>query len=735
MANEVPFSKLAHDISQKAYRELHTLLDSLTEVDSEERKQRLIDFAVDTRHSLIRLLVAVRWHMEYSSYHLSASGLSNLASNRSFNLTNIADGLFSVNSVAKGAAATPSDVAYAAEVLGPGISPYRLPRVIEKSIDVDTTATMRGKKRSNPDKPLAPAIEPPVKRGSRKSPDETEPQMLVRLESKYAVRVGLPSGISVLSWEAEPEKVSVRIGLDNAWNADVILDSSDIHTANLRVMGFEILVRNDGNAYGARPAKSARDRQHDETLPMLSPSYRDLRGAIENRVSWAVQDSTEKGVQARIKSGLHCLCMALSRDCCSGIALSLLRDQVMILSRHPAWHKSKLKLFGVGSKAGPGVPLTIEYWTASPQFSASVSVKVPDDNGYWKSTSPSAQGIPDQILTLSHLPDLPVVGPDINLDFSALNVESLLLACARRRATHILALIFERLKENCPSFNFSAAANHTCASEAMVLSISNTGFSLLFSLSLKSGACSIRLLGNSTFPSLTRHNSYLELRRAIWAGEKHFTDGVDGAVRGLKKIIELQIECLRLSMFYYSTAFADEVAPLSWPAGNSAVEGPKEKHAQELDIRPPFLAVAPEKPKMFIPAFSWLTLSGTSGFDDYGGKKLVGKSSSNLLETTDSVFFARGKQLSTVSLNIDLKDLRASASASALWSELRYLNNSRFQREHLLRQFSVLGLTQVADIDPTLIPLTEKYLYNVAQFPGGSLTVNSVPAIGDGSQQ
>lgn len=673
--------------------------------------------------------------MEYSSYHLSASGLSNLASNRSYNLTTIADALFNVNAIAKGAAATPSDVAYAAEVLGPGISPYRLPRVIEKSILVDTVDRKRGEKRSFPEKPLPPIIEPPVKRGSRKSPDETEPEMLVRLESKYAVRVGLPSGISVLSWEAEPEHVSVRIGLKNAWNADVVLDSSDINTANLRVLGFEILVRNDGNAHGARPAKSDRDKRHDGPLPILSPCYRDLRGAIENRVSWAVQDAAEQGVQARLKAGLHCLCMALSRDCCSGIALNLLRDQAVIVSRHPAWYKYGVKLYGVGSKAGPGVPLTLEYWTASPRFRASVSVKVPDDSGYWNSTSPSAKGVPDQILNLSHSPDLPVVGPDINLDLAALNVESLLLACARRRGTHILALIFERLKEKASAVNFSAAANHTCASEAMVLSISNTGFSLLFSISLKSGAFSVRLLGNSTFPSLTRHSSYLELLRVIWNGEKHFTDGVDGAVRALERIIQLQIECLKLSMFYYSTAFADEVAPLSWPAGNSAVEGPKEKLTRKLDIRPPFLGVAGYKSKMFIPAFSWLNPSDNSAFDEYSGKKLVAKSTGNLLKTADSIVFVQGKQLSTISLNIDLKDLRASASASALWSELRYMNTSRFRRDHLLQKFATLGLTEVAETDPNLIELTEKYVYNATQLPGGSLTVDSHSNLGDGSQQ
>ncbi len=690
MANEVTFSKLAHDITQVSYRDLHALLDSLTELNSDESKARLLDYIASLRHRLIRLLVATRWHMEYSSYHLSAHSLNNIVTNRSANLTNVADTLCAVSATARSAAASASAVRESAEILGSGS--FRLPRVIEFAVGLDTLANT--KKRTNPEDPPDNSLQPPVKIGSRKNPEETEPEMRVRLETKYAVRVGLPDGISVVSWSADPEHVGVRIGLSNAWHADILLDSPDISKANIRILDFKILVRAHSDAVG--PILSS--TEDDGALPISSTSRLNLLRLFEDRISWAVMDASKDGGRARAKAGLHCLCMALSRDVCTAIVMRFLREQAVALTRHRAWRKCKPTLYGIGYKEGPEVPLTIEYWRDSP-FKAKVSILVPEDGGYIKSDSPSAKGHPHEVVNVTHEPELPAVCSSVQLNLRELSVEELLLTCARRRATHILSRVYEEIKSKTHTISRCVLSTHSAGVETTAIDVAKTGFGLVLLVSLKSGGFAVRLRSGLGMKAFERHPAWSHLQRAAWKGEKHFPDKVGGIVKALQRIVGLQIRMLKDYLFEIQGASADESTVLRWPSGAASVECAHSSVCKKFGIKPPLIGIDNQK---FLSAYSWIDFGDNSVLNSFEPKKRVRRSPVNYHLTSDSLLFIQGKQTAPRYLKIDETDLRPRASLSARWSELRHANGLRLRRDLLLRELEYNRLMVSRDADPNL---------------------------------
>lgn len=687
MANEVTFSKLAHDITQVSYRDLHALLDSLTELDSDESKTRLLDYVTSLRHRLIRLLVATRWHMEYSSYHLSAHSLNSIVTNRTSNLTNVADTLCAISATARSAAASASAVSHSSAILGSGI--FRLPRIIEDFVGIDTLKSC--KKRTDPDDPSDDSLEPPLKIGSRQNADETEPAMRVRLETRYAVRVGLPDGISVFSWSAEPEHVGVRIGLDNVWHADVLLDNPDISKANIRIMDFKILVRAHPDVL--RPAFSS--AQDSDSMPIPKATQQKLLHLFEDRVSWAVKDVSEDGGKARAEAGLHCLCMALSRDVCTALVMRFFREQAIALTRHRAWRSCKPALHGVGYKEGPEVPLTIEYWRDSP-FKAKLSILVPDDDGYIKSDSPSAKGRPHEVVNLSHEPELPAVCAAVELNLRELSAEELILACARRRATHILSRISEEIKSGAPAITRTMLSTHSSGVETMAIEIAKTGCGLVLAVSLKSGGLSIRLRSGYDMMCYERYTAWPQLQRAMWKGERHFQDNIQGIVKVVLRVVNILVGLQKTYMFEVLGASADEATVLKWPSGASYIESRKNSDCKKFNIEPPFIGVDNMK---FLSAFSWIDFADNSVINAHEQKKRVRKSPMNFLMTTDRLLFAQGKLIAPKYLQIDESDLIPRASLSARWSELRHANDLRLRRDLLLRDFEYKRLLFARDPD------------------------------------
>lgn len=669
MAADIPISKLTHDITQIAYKELHALLDSMSELGSMERRERIFDYAASTRHRMIRLLVAVRWHMECSSYHLSAGSLSAVANSRSANYTTAADNLFGVRQLSLGAAGQPSAVAYAAEVLGDGgLSTFRLPRVIEAAADVDTLMEK----------------------------DETLPKMRARRETRHAVRVGLPKDIAIIDLSVDPDGMAVRVGIPNVWCADVLLDSPDPAKANFRIHDFKILLRGHIDACGP----TMRITPDDEPMSMMKDHFSRLCALMEDRMTWAADLVSDDGPKARAEASLHCMCMVLSREICTGLVLEHVRQQVKPLARCHAWRDYKLVLRGLGSKAGALVPVSIEYWNLSP-FAAKITIGGPGDHEYTTSDFPNAKGLPHEIVRLSHAPELPPMGQEVKLDLANIDVEAVLLAAARRRAQHILALIHDNCKAECAYIARTALATHSAGAESLVIDIGQSGFSLQLSMSLRSGAFRVSLRGATNLTSQYRLSVSENLRRSIWKGEMHFKDGVKGVSRALIKIIFLQAQMLNILSIDIHTTMADELTLLIWPPGPAALECPKNDTIEKFKIRPPFIGVDRSNPRKFLAANSWLDSTDDSPVSNYEPSKRTRKSPVNFKNTSDALVFIQGKEPHGLPPR-DTTDFVCRASTSARFSELRHANEMRFRRDYLLREFDIYKIGNALNSDSEL---------------------------------
>lgn len=129
----VPLGKLVHDSAQNAYRDLHALMDSLPDRSSSEKKAMLLDFAQRTRHRVLRILVVVRWAMDYAGTVEKAERAVSIALQRTASYANAADSLFQVRNAASMAGSDEKLVAVAAELLSTG-NFSGLPRVVGRSL-------------------------------------------------------------------------------------------------------------------------------------------------------------------------------------------------------------------------------------------------------------------------------------------------------------------------------------------------------------------------------------------------------------------------------------------------------------------------------------------------------------------------------------------------------------------------------------------------------------------------
>lgn len=735
MAAEVPFTKLTHEITQIVYKDLHALLDSMSEMDSADRRTRMLDYTARTRHRIIRLLVAVRWHMECSAFHSSAGSLSHIATQRSANFTNSADALWSVAQLVRGAAAHPSAVAYSGELLGPGMTPFRLPRFIERSIDVDTLVRKRPLEGSDEDPYLAP-----VKRGSRRQFTETEPEMRVRLETKFAVRRALPNGIVVSNWNADPAGVSVRVALPGVWHADLMLNAPDCDGGTFVILEFKILVRTHIDAGGSIRRMNPID---GEPLPMTTNHYNYLRNMMQDRMAWAAHDAKpedngeeekeklvtdagrevgkqgnenaeggaaykEKGEGAakdpahsgkvkvaRSDASLRCFCMIMTREICTTLAMDYVREQAAQLALHPAWRKSKLVVHGIGSKAGPLVPVTVEYWKQS-SFPAAVTVSIPKDDASGAGDWPNTCGKPDQVVEVSHSPPLPISGNPVSLNLRRVNVESLCLESARRRARQVLSQINHSCKMKTKTISRTALAAHGAAVESLMFDIGNSGFGLYLSMSLRTGAFRVRVRGGTSFALHQRVDKCAQLRRALRKGERHIPGGLAGVERTVLHIIELLMACLQISSCVRQTVMADESALLVWPPGASSVEGAQvegaERRAPRPGISPPLIPIERSRPVRFLAAQSWLATWDHSAVPkEVPVSKRNRTSPVNFTSSPDGLVFVQGKVPYDLRPRSEkeMRDVACRAESAARWGQLRYATEMRFRRDKLLRELQI----------------------------------------------
>lgn len=673
---DVALSRLANDVVQNTYKEMHALLDSLTDLPPEARREKLVDFTLSVRHRFTRLLVAVRWFMMYSAFHGSAQVTKRMATTRSGVLTENADILWRVSGFVKGAVAHPSAIAEAAEILGSSSFFARYPRVIEKAIGIDASAHIHDVEDS--------AKNPP----SRSSSLEDEATERLQVSTFCAVRNSMPTGVKVINSRVDPKNAAVRIGVPGSWTADVILDRLSLEDALLILLRFEILV---GGHPDAQSVLNTPWRVRDEPMRLRTEQREPLRQMISDRMQWTMRDTEAVDKASRMKSALLCLSSILSLECAAKIAIEHVRTQLSALTQHTSWKIAKLALSGVGSEAKDDMPVRVRYWQKSHR-KAEVAFRLPSQ----ERLSDAIGGI----LQISHSPPLPG-RTHPKLEIRRIHAERYLLETCRHRAQHEVKELEKLCRLSIPSsIQMKIAAGYT--SSSLDVYFARPRPSLSFGISHKTGGLFVRLHGAVALALSRAHSLASEFRNLLWVGERFFAkSGLPTMCRVAVDIIEKALSLVRLnSSLEGSCAIGVGFIP-TWPPGDSFVEKPEKSNAGRM-IRPPFMPVDRKRPRRF------LTLCSMASEDDevYCMPGLTATKRARSLpmhftiSSSENQAFIEGRRPEGVGQPDRSNEICSDANRMAILAEVRHATEVRMRRDHILRE--VKNYADVIDGDFSL---------------------------------
>jgi hypothetical protein len=621
-APSVPLFQLVRDVAQDAYKDLHATVDTLSDADADARRAKVLDYAMRTRHRVVRLLASVQWWGEYAGFHNSAGNVRDTSLSRSAAFAHAADSLWSSAQVARGAASVSPALAPAAHILGGQALFRRLPKVLEAAVGLDLAEFA--------------SVDP--------ASDGDAGDAIVRLgtATRNLVRSVLPSDCAVLAWRVPPRQAAVRVGVINAWEADVVLDRLEEEAAVLRVLRLAVHVAPDADAVGPmRRSSLAVQPPVSQTArrALLSPEQEQpLRQMVEDRMLWAggsvderdlvekppsqvdaaarpgasdqaattaaaVENNLQAGVESengdscrpaaavapRARRMLRELERCMTKEVAAIFAMDHVRAQASALHAHPAWRTASLATEGTSNSADPSSPVVVKYW-AGTGLPASLTVL------------PSAEGGPPGrggIVTVVHEP--PVLGVEMpQVCVSSVNVEALVLRSMSERARQLLLAI----SAHCATSATDRRESETRCSTSrrlLVLALSQSG-GIEVSITLKTGAWRTRAFGRVAIAD----DACASGRRIGWAGDRLFQsldavkEAVDVAVRDANDLMKVQ-SMLR-------SAQAMDIAALSrFPPGVASGPESRANPGNLCGFDPPFLAVESASPTVL------LTLSSFDG--------------------------------------------------------------------------------------------------------------------------
>lgn len=677
---DVALSRLAHDVVQNTYKEMHALLDSLTDLAPEARRGKLVEFTLEVRHRFARLLVAVRWFMSYSAFHGSAQVTKKMASTRSGVLTNNADILWRISAFVKGVAAHPSAVAEATEILGASAFFARFPRIIESLLGLDASAGIN-------------KLDDPEKDGPQSQGDLTaEAVERLRVTTLYVVENSLPSGVAVINTSVEPDNAAVRIGVPGAWTADVILDRLRVDDALLLLLRFRILVGGHPDALGQLYTPW---RAHDTPMKLHEEQSVPIRQMIGDRMGWALRDAEAIDKANRMKSAFLCLSRAMSLECAGKIAMEHIRQQASSLTYQSSWKTGALSLSGVGSEAGDGVPVRIRYWPKS-HMKASLAVYLSNPDDF--------HTLETGILQFEHDPKLPGSTLPNLIQLQSIHVEHVLLDTCRIRAQFELRQLEKFCNARVARFIETRVTSRSCSSSALDVTFDGHGPGLSFGISFKSGGFFVRSHGMVSLAQTGTHSLAVEFRTCLWTGERFFAKNPLMTMKSTSVDLIKKASCLlRCAAALENSCAIDAGFIPAWPPGDSFVEKPEETKGGKRII-PPFMAVDRKRPRRF------LTLCSVANEDDevyFQPGLSVSKRARSLpmhfsISPKENQAFIEGRRPEGVEVPLWCKGLHADASSMADWAEVRHAAEIRMRRDNILRQLEGAKLATVVDGDYSL---------------------------------
>ena len=565
--NQVNLARLSHDVVQNTYKELHALLDSLGDVQPEEKREKLLAFLLQIHHRFARLLVAVRWYFSYSAFHNSAQVTRELATRRSNVPTLDADTLWMVSNVSRGAAAQSSAIAEAAEVLGASSVFDRIPRVIEASIGKDARKIAKQLDSESSDDDL-----------------QSEVKERLRVATRLAVSNSLPEGVKIIKFGVPPNATAIRIGIKGAWTADVLLDRLQVDNARLHLLRFAISVDTDPDA--SSPLRSKyQNRERGLLLP--KDIMRPLREMIHDRMGWIADETGNK--ENRMKNILTTLAKALSNECCAKISMDHIRSQLSALMLQKSWRSYGLSLSGVGSQAGDNVPVVIRLWPGS-HMKGSISTSCGDSDA---PLDPNGR-----IVHIKTSPEAWSRDEKFDLDLRSINMESLILQVCQARAVKELKHIQEMCTTFLPKIVQTQVVSTSPASVTLLVKV-DAAPTVGFEICLRSGGLRVYLyrsvpLAAASVDSVTAR----ELKHATWSGNRFFRETVL-MFNAVKNVINKVLTTLRIYASTFNANFGGFGTSSSWPPGPAIRENQKFEKAG-IHILPPFTPLERKRPRTFL---------------------------------------------------------------------------------------------------------------------------------------
>lgn len=723
----IDLSRLGYDTVQSTYKELHALLDSLSDED-DERQERLAHYLLETRHRLVRLLVAVRWFMSYSAFHNSATITKRISSNKSELLNVGADTLFEVSMTSRGAALNPHSVQEAAEVLGAASLFTRLPRVIESAIGLDFRsdqqraqeyAVSQDKPPVNvqanyiPKKPLKPAnakaqVEPnPVNcdnsygkaqdraqsasvAGDESDDDDVTPEAVERLRllTTEVVRGALPNGVRVISSNVGPRGAAIRVGVPNAWSADLILDQLKVEDALIILLSFEIMVDGHPDA----PSK-LRHVSHsvERSVPIRNQDRLPLRRMLEDRIRWATTDARIAGHDNPLRFALQSLSRVMNFECCGKLAMSHVQSQAQALADQEVWKIAHLAITRL-ERANVQVPaVKIQYWKKS-HMAASLRISLSGE----EQTVSSAE----DILIVNHESDLPSHERPLKVLTSCIHVEELLLNACRARASCEL----NRLKSLCDAklgTNSKLLVERSMQSSVSLgLYVDGRHSGLTIGISLCTGGLFVRSRGMLSLALARSDSRAAELQAQLWTGERFFRRDTLEIQTIFVDLIAQAVDLMRSTVTLRNMDAIGNGAMMSWPPGVASVQKLRKSMGSSKPLPPPFTPIDRKRPRRF------LTLESTVGIADEPFR-FPGVSSAKRARclplhystSSDGCAYVEGRR-PNIAKPPGLRDMFASSAYKmAEWSEIRHTVDLRLRRDHLLRELEGMRLASPSDGD------------------------------------
>lgn len=588
-------AKLVHDVTQVCYKELHATIDSLTEAEPEARRERLLEYVMRTRHRIARLLVAVKWFMDYSGFHESAMALRDASTAQSSLHMTCADGLWASRHASRNAASLPPALAAAAEILSGNTVARRLPEVVTTAI----------------------GLEP----GWAVSEDDRDRDATMRLgtATREFVRTNLAAGLAVEAWRKIPQGTAVRIGVPFLWSADVLLDSLSPSQASLRILRLSLSIEADVDAPGPMRASWSSRAQTLQAADQPRQAFKEhqelpMRQMIEDRVRWAAEalppdssgttdpsdsaptaTSHDQGTPTRGSVMFETLRDIMSFEIAVVFAMDHIRAQSSALVAHPVWRKNSstadnygattgmLSVRGVSATSAADSPVAITYWAEC--FQPSTLTFTPrhsiQDSGGRTGTL--------ELIAISH--DPPILGCSVPpIELNSINVEKYLLDIAAERTSRIFHLLGNRL-DKLVETPLSYVQSRTRLRVSLAVQMYK-GAEIEAIISLRTGAARLRLLGGSL----------LDVRAqdcGVWEDYRQFRtmDQFFSAVSGCIRLVLSASHAARVRRLGLSCDLALSCTP---PPCMAALNSDETSALETLGIEPPFAALERYRVRSFV---------------------------------------------------------------------------------------------------------------------------------------